>query len=359
MKLDTERLNHGQGKPKPIESALGFGKYFSDHMLMMDYEKNRGWYDARIVPYEPLPIDPAAMVLHYNQEIFEGMKAYRRADGKIYLFRPTDNISRMNASAKRMCMPEIDPDQFLKLLKEFVSIESEWVPSSAGTSLYLRPTMIANEAALGVRPATRYLFYIIASPVGAYFSQGFKPTRIFVSTDYVRAVNGGCGEAKTSGNYGPTLIVQAKAAEKGYSQVLWLDAIEHHYVEEVGTSNIFFLIDDELITPALDGTILPGITRDSVLQLAHNWQLKVSERRISILDVLDGCKTGRLKECFATGTAAVVSPIGTIGYNNEDYCVLNGQVGPLSKRFYNTLNDIQYGRTKDTFGWRLNIEAHL
>ncbi len=342
-------------KPRPEDSELGFGKYTTDHMFLMDYTRPKGWHNARIEPYQPLRLDPTAMVLHYNQEVFEGLKAYHLADGGIGLFRPEKNIERMNASARRMVMPEVDPGLFLQAIQELVLLDREWIPTLAGTSLYIRPTMIATEPSLGVRPAEEYLFYIVLCPVGAYYREGFNPTRIYVSDGYVRAARGGTGEVKTSCNYGPTLLVSRQAARQGYTQVLWLDAKEHRYVEEVGTSNIFFVIEDELVTPPLDGTILPGITRDSVLQLARHWGLNVSERPISIDEVVGGCQNGALKEAFATGTAAVISPVGQICYKGEDLQVADGQTGELSQTLYEEITAIQYGCQEDPFGWRIRL----
>jgi len=350
----TQSTTLGQ-KLRPKDSELGFGKYTTDHMFLMDYDQAKGWHDARIVPYQNLNLDPIAMVLHYNQEVFEGLKAYHLTDGGIGLFRPEENIKRLNVSARRMVMPELDQELFMQAMKALILLDRDWIPTSEGTSLYLRPTMIANEPALGVRPAQQYLFFIVLCPVGAYYPEGFNPTRIFVSDEYVRATQGGSGEAKTSGNYGPTLFVAKQAAEKGYTQVLWLDAQERQYVEEVGTSNIFFLLDDELVTPPLGGTILPGITRDSVIQLAQHWGVKISERPISIDEVVEGCQSGRLKETFATGTAAVISPVGEIGYKGQNFQIGDGQVGELSQTFYNQLTGIQYGRLDDPFGWRVRI----
>lgn len=350
----TQSTTIGQ-KPRPKDSELGFGKYTTDHMFLMDYSRGEGWHDARIEPYQLLRLDPAALVLHYNQEVFEGLKAYHLPDGGIGLFRPEKNIERMNASARRMVMPELDPDLFLRAVKELVLLDREWIPRSEGTSLYIRPTMIAIEPGLGVRVSEQYLFYIIAGPVGAYYPEGFNPTRIYVTDEYVRAAKGGAGEAKTSGNYGPTLLAFQQATKKGYAQVLWLDAKELRYVEEVGTSNIFFLIGDELATPPLKGTILPGVTRDSVLQLARHWGLKVSERPVSIEEIVEGCKSGSLKEMFATGTAAVISPVGEISYQGEDLQVADGQTGELSQTLYAEITGIQYGHKEDPFGWRLRI----
>lgn len=342
-------------KPHPKDSELGFGKYTTDHMFLMDYTKDKGWHHARIEPYHHLTLDPAAMVLHYNQEIFEGLKAYHLKDGGIGLFRPNKNIERMNSSARRMVMPEVDPDLILKAMKELILLDRKWIPKSEGTSLYIRPTMIANEPALGVRPSEQYLFFIIIGPVGAYYSEGFNPTRIYVSDKYVRAAAGGVGEVKTSGNYGATLLVSQKAVEKGYTQVLWLDAKEYRYVEEVGTSNIFFYINDQLVTPPLGGTILHGITRDSVLHIARSWGIDVSERPIPIEEVVEGCKNGSLKEMFASGTAAVISPVGEICHKEKDFQVGDGKTGELSQKLYDEITGIQYGRKEDPFGWRVRI----
>lgn len=342
-------------KPKPDDSSLGFGQYTSDHIFLADWVAGKGWHDARLEPYGNLSLDPAAMVLHYNQEVFEGLKAFHLEDGGVGLFRPEKNIERMNASARRMAMPEIDPDLFLRAMKKLVLLDREWIPKSDGASLYIRPTMIANEAGLGLRPSENYLFFIITGPVGAYYSEGFNPTRILVSDRYVRAAAGGSGEAKTSGNYGPTLLAQREAAAKGYTQVLWLDAKELKYIEEVGTSNIFFYMDGELVTPPLGGTILGGVTRDSAIQLAKNMGIRVTERPITIDEVVDGCKSGGMKEIFATGTAAVVSPVGEIGCKGEDIKVAGGKTGELTRKLYDAITGIQYGRAEDPFGWRVRI----
>ncbi len=355
MEIRVITSTTSEKKPRPKDAELGFGKYTTDHMFRMDYTRGKGWHDARIEPYQDLRLDPAAMVLHYNQEVFEGLKAYHLKDGGIGLFRPEKNIERMNASARRMVMPEVDTEFFLKALKTLVLLDREWIPKSEGTSLYIRPTMIANEPALGVRPSDQYLFYIILGPVGAYYPEGFNPTRIYVSDEYVRAAKGGVGEVKTSGNYGATLLVSKEAAEKGYTQVLWLDAKERTYVEEVGTSNIFFCMNNEVVTPPLGGTILPGVTRDSVLQIARGWGLKVTERLVSIEEVIDGCKSGKLKEMFATGTAAIISPVGEICFKGKDFLVAEGQTGELSQKLYDEILGIQYGYKDDPFGWRIRL----
>jgi len=355
MEIRIEKSTTIGQKPRPGDSELGFGKYTTDHMFLLDYTRSKGWHDARIVPYQDLRLDPTAMVLHYNQELFEGLKAYHLPSGGIALFRPERNIARMNASARRMVMPELEPELYLRAMKELVLLDRAWLPTLAGTSLYLRPTMIATEPALGVRPADEYLFFIVMCPVGAYYQEGFNPTRIYVSDSYVRAASGGVGETKTSGNYGPTLFVSQQAAQKGYTQVLWLDARERKYVEEVGTSNIFFVIDDVLVTPPLGGTILAGVTRDSVLHLARQWGLTVAERPITIDEVIKGCKSGIVSETFATGTAAVISPIGEIGYMGEDFQVADGRVGELSQKLYDVITGIQYGQIEDPLGWRVQI----
>lgn len=350
----TKSTRVGQ-KSRPKDSELGFGKYTTDHMFLMDYQEGKGWHNARIEPYHDLSLDPTALVLHYNQEVFEGLKAYQLEDGGVGLFRPEKNIERMNSSARRMVMPEIDPEVFLRAVKELVLLDRRWIPTSEGTSLYIRPTMIATEPSLGVKPSDQYLFYIVLCAVGAYYPEGFNPTRIYVSDEYIRAAKGGAGCYKTSCNYGPTLMVSKEAAKKGYTQVLWLDAIEHRYAEEVGTSNIFFYLSDELVTPPLQGTILPGVTRDSIIQLAQHWGMKVSERLISIDEVIEACKAGLLAEMFATGTAAVVSPVGGISYKGDDYKIGNGSTGKLAKRFYDEIVGIQYGHKEDPFGFMTRI----
>ncbi len=316
-------------KAKPDENSLGFGQHMADHMFVMLYDESMGWHDAVIKPYENFSLAPAAMVLHYGQAIFEGLKAYRGTDDKIYLFRPTDNLKRMNVSATRMCMPEIPVDVVYSAMKKLVALDKAWVPRAEGATLYIRPTMIASEAGLGVRPAKQYLFFIINCPVGAYYPEGFNPVKIFVTDKYVRAVAGGVGNVKTAGNYAASIMAAVEAQNQGYTQVLWLDAIERRYIEEVGTMNIFFLIDDELITPPLTGSILPGITRDSVLRLTKDWGLKVSEKRITIDDVLAANEKGSLQEIFGTGTAAVISPVGELNYKGQVCTINHGKTGAL------------------------------
>jgi branched-chain amino acid aminotransferase len=355
MEIRIEKSTTIGQKTKPEDAKLGFGKLTTDHMFLLDYTVEKGWYDPRIVPYGPLDLDPCAMVLHYNQELFEGLKAYHLPDGGIGLFRPEMNIARMNRGAARLVMPEIPPDLYLEAIKQLVLLDRAWIPTSEGTSLYIRPTMIANEAALGVKPSDSYLFFIVIGPVGPYYPGGFNPTRIYVCDNYIRSAQGGAGDSKTSGNYAPTLLVAKEAAAKGYTQVLWLDAKEFKYVEEVGTSNIFFRIQDELITPPLEGTILPGVTRDSVIHLARHWGMKVTERKISIDEIIDAIASGSLKEMFATGTAAVISPVGEICFKGKDYTVAGGRIGDVSLRLYEELTGIQYGLREDPFGWSVRI----
>jgi branched-chain amino acid aminotransferase len=290
-------------------------------------------------------------VLHYGQEVFEGLKAYRWQNGEICLFRPRMNYERLNRSARRLCMPEVNVDDALEATRELVRFERDWVPSEPGTSLYIRPNVIATEAAVGVHVSGKYLFYIIVGPVGAYYPQGFNPVDIFITEKYTRAAVGGLGEAKTLANYAASLLAQREAQQLGYTQVLWLDAVERRYVEEVGTSNIFFYIADELVTPSLTGTILPGITRDSVIHVARDWGLKVSERRISLEEVIAAIEHGTLKEVFGSGTAAVISPVGKLAYRGETHLVNNGKVGPLAQKLYDYLVGIQYGGVKDPYGW--------
>ena len=353
IKAQPEKM---KDKPKD-ESKLGFGQIFTDHFFNMKYKDGQGWHDAVIEPYRPLQLDPTAMCLHYAQEIFEGLKAYRGKDGAIFLFRPTENIKRMNASAERLCMPSIDEGIFLDALKKLVILEKEWIPYGAGTSLYIRPTMIATEPSLGVHPANEYLFFIVVGPVGAYYPQGFSPTKIYVSEEYVRAAPGGTGYIKAAGNYAASLYASRIATNMGYTQVLWLDAREKKYVEEVGTSNIFFLIGDELITPALTGTILPGVTRNSVIQLAGHFGTKVVERSLSIDEIITASKKGTLKEAFASGTAAIVSPVGQIYFRGKEYLINGGKIGPLAEKLYNEILQIQYGLKEDEFGWRVKIHS--
>lgn len=342
----TDRL-----KAKPDDANLSFGNVFTDYMFNMDYNPQNGWHNPRIEPYASMDMDPATMVLHYGQAVFEGLKAYRTDTGDVQLFRPGDNFKRMNNSSRLLCIPEIDENFALQALKELLNIEKDWVPSAPGTSLYIRPTIIATDPFLGVRASHTYRFFIILSPVGAYYPEGFNPVKIWVTRRHVRAVRGGVGEAKTPGNYAASLYAGEQAHKQGYTQVLWLDGIEQEYIEEVGAMNIFFVIDGKLITPMLSGSILPGITRDSVIALAKMWNIPVSERKIGISEVLDANDSGKLDEIFGSGTAAVISPVGEIKYGDQVFSVGGGKVGPMANRFYQELTSIQYGRTKDPAGW--------
>ncbi|MBN2645732.1 MAG: branched-chain amino acid aminotransferase [Desulfuromonadaceae bacterium] len=337
--------------PRSDESGLVFGKEFTNRMFVMTYDKGKGWHSPCIKPYGPFQLDPAALVLHYAQEIFEGLKAFRRPDGSIALFRPRDNFERFNRSAARMCMPELDVDFCLKALRQLLELEQEWVPHSAGTSLYIRPTMIATEPVLGVKPADQYLFYIILSPVAAYYKGGLNPVKIWVSDEYVRVAPGGTGEAKTGGNYASSLYASTLAAAKGYDQVLWLDGIERKYVEEVGSMNICFLYDGKIVTSPLKGTILNGITRRSILTLVKEMGYEIEERALTIDEILDGAESGRLVEAFGTGTAAVVSPVGQLTYRDRTVQLGNNQAGELTMKLYDTLTGIQYGRLPDAHNW--------
>ena len=349
--MELEIRPADQLKPKPDSTALGFGSFFSDHMFNMDYSPKNGWHNPRIEAYQPLIMDPASMVLHYGQGVFEGLKAYRTETEKLQLFRPQDNMKRLNRSSRIMCMPQFDEALALESLKQLLTLEKDWVPSAPGTSLYIRPTIIATDPFLGVRASDTYRFFIILSPVGAYYSEGFNPIKIWVTKNHVRASIGGVGEAKTLGNYAASLYAAKEANQKGYSQVLWLDGAERKYVEEVGAMNIFFVIDGELVTPELSGSILPGITRKSVIALAKKWKVKVTERKIGIEEIMSFHESGRLNEIFGSGTAAVISPVGQIGYGEKTIVVNENKVGPFARKLYDSLQDIQYGRAEDTMGW--------
>lgn len=351
IEVTLEKVDRAQRKEKPSQDNLGFGVHFTDHMFLMKWDRENGWHEAKICPCRDFRLHPAALVFHYGQAVFEGFKAYRGKDDQIFLFRPKDNLERMNSSALRMCMPRIPVESVLKSLKALLYLEKGWIPNSDGTALYIRPTMIAVEPVLSVRPSSEYLFYIILSPVGAYYEEGFSPTKIYVSDEHVRAVKGGVGYAKASCNYAASLFTSELAKKAGCTQVLWLDGCEHMYVEEVGTSNIFFKIDEELITPPLEGTILAGLTRDSVIKLSNLWGINVVERKISIDEVLDASKTGRLKEAFGTGTAAVISPIGELYYKKQSCLINGGKTGVLSSRLFTELQAIQKGEADDRFKW--------
>lgn len=354
MQIKVTKAQSLKQKPQD-ESKLGFGKLFTDHMLTVQYKAGIGWHNAEIRPYENFSLSPAAVVFHYSQTIFEGLKAYRTPDG-IKLFRPWDNFKRMNVSAKRLCIPEIDDKFALEALTELLRIEQDWVPHSEGTSLYIRPTIIATDPFLGVKAGEEYIFYIILSPVGAYYASGLEPVDIYVEDEYVRSVVGGMGFAKTGGNYAASLVAGELAHKKGYSQVLWLDGKERKYVEEVGSMNIFFKIRGELYTAPLEGSILPGITRDSVIRLAkETFGVNVREEHIAIADIFEENEKGGLEEVFGTGTAAVVSPVGSMTWEGKTFRIGDGRMGTLTGQLYDKLTGIQYGREKDDFGWTMTI----
>ncbi len=339
-------------KPKPTDySKLGFGKIFTDHMFVIDYEEGKGWYDPRIVPYGPLSLDPATTVFHYGQAIFEGLKAYSAADGRKLIFRPRKNMERLNNSCERIAMAAVDVDFFVEAIKTLVRVDKDWIPTEPGTSLYIRPFIIGTDPVLGVHPSHTYKFIVILSPSGAYYPTGLNPVKILIEDHYVRAVKGGTGFTKVAGNYAASLKAQQLAEEKGYVQVLWLDGVERKYIEEVGAMNVFFKIGNEVVTPSLEGSILPGVTRDSVIQLIRSWGMKVSERRISVQELFEAQKNGILEEAFGTGTAAVISPIGELNWNDNIIKLSNGKIGALSQKLYDTLTGIQFGAIKDEFGW--------
>lgn len=343
-------------KEKPDYSKLGFGKYFTDHMFLMDYTQGKGWHDARIVPYGPLCLDPSCAVFHYAQEMFEGLKAYKTASGEVQLFRPDKNIERMNRTNERMCIPHVDPDDALQAIKAIVKTDIDWVPNEEGKSLYIRPFIIATDCQLGVHPSHSYLFVIILSPVGAYYESGIDPVKIYIEREYVRAVKGGTGFAKVGGNYASSLKGQEKAEKLGYAQVLWLDGLHRKYVDEVGAMNVFFIIDGEVVTPALDeGSILPGVTRASAIELMRSWGMKVSERLLSVDEITEAAASGKLDEAFGTGTAAVISPIGELNDNENKIVINGGKIGKVSKRLYDTLTSIQWGKAPDEFGWTTKV----
>jgi len=350
----VERAKTLREKPAD-ETKLGFGTIFTDHMLVINYDKGLGWHDARIVPYGPISLDPSAMCLHYGQEIFEGMKAYRGDDGTVYLFRPQENFKRLNASCERMCIPKMDETLLLESLMQLVDMERDWIPKAKDSSLYIRPFIIATDPMLGVHASESYLYIVILSPSGPYYPTGLDPVKIYVEDQYVRAVRGGTGMVKTGGNYASSLKAQDEAHEQDYSQVLWLDGVERKYVEEVGAMNMFFVIGGEVVTPALLGSILPGITRKSVIEMLKSWNVPVSERRIAIEEIADAYRAGKLDEAFGTGTAAVISPVGELKYGDLVMNIGGGKIGPISQRLYDALTGLQWGRAADPFGWRVEV----
>ncbi len=348
--------NPNPAMEKPDPATLGFGKIFTDHMFIMDYTAGEGWHDARIVPFGRYEIHPASTALHYGSEIFEGLKAYRKADGSVQMFRPIENIRRMNRSAERLCLPEIPEDLALEVLTKFVEFEKDWTPSAPGTSLYIRPFMFGNDESLGVHAVKNATYMIILSPVGSYYAEGINPVKIMIEADDVRAVRGGTGEAKCGGNYAASNRAGEKAAQLGYSQVLWLDGVERKYIEEVGAMNVMFKIDGEIVTPMLAGSILPGITRKSIIELLKTEGYKVSERLISIDELEAALEAGKLEEAWGCGTAAVVSPIGELCYKGKKYPVNGGKIGEVTQHLYDTLTGIQWGKIEDKFGWTYPIK---
>lgn len=348
MQIEIQKTTNP--RPKVPVAKLGFGKYFSDHMFLLDYEGGK-WQRPRILPYGPLAIEPGASVLHYAQCLFEGQKAFRAKNGKIRLFRPGFHADRMAKGAQRLCMPSVPKEQFLEAVRALVKLDAEWVPDSRGASLYLRPTIIGTESFLGVRPAEKYLFFIVTCPVGAYYAEGFNPVKIWVEEEYIRAAPGGLGAIKAGANYAASLAASLEAKNKGYAQVLWLDAIAKTHIEEVGTMNVFFRFQDEVATPPLSGTILNGATRDCVLKLLQDWKVPVRERPISLEEVKEAQKSGRLLEVFGTGTAAVISAVSELSTKEQRMVIGNGKVGELTQRLYDEITAIQYGEKEDTHGW--------
>ena len=343
-------------KNKPNSKELAFGRNFTDHMFVMDYSAGLGWHNASIIPYQELKVDPASMIFHYGQSVFEGLKAFRTENGRVQLFRPEKNVQRLNFSNDRLVIPPIDEDLALEALRKLVEIDKDWVPEAEGTSLYIRPFIISTEPFLGVAPSENYKFIIIMSPVGSYYKEGINPVKIAVEDKYVRAVKGGTGEAKTGGNYASSLKAQKIVEKDGYSQVLWLDGIKRKYIEEVGSMNVFFKINGKVVTPMLSGSILPGITRDSVIRLLKHWNIPVSERKISIEELYEAYEDGVLEEAFGTGTAAVISPIGELYWEGKHIYINDGKTGELSRRIYDTITGIQYGRLEDPFNWIMKVE---
>ena len=342
-------------KPKPDPSTLVFGKTFTDHMFVMDYTAGQGWHDGRIVPYGPIALDPSAMVFHYAQEVFEGLKAYRNPEGGVQLFRPIENARRINSSCDRMCIPQIPEEDFVAAVEQLVRLEADWVPSAPGTSLYIRPFIIATTPSLGVHAAHDYIFAIITCPVGAYYAEGINPVKIYVESEDVRAVRGGTGYTKCGGNYAASIRAGERAEENGYAQVLWLDGVHRKYIEEVGSMNVMFQIGDTVVTPELTGSVLPGITRKSCIELLKSWGLKVEERQLPAQELFDAGESGELKEAWGTGTAAVVSPIGELAMGEEKVTVSHNQIGPVTQRLYDELTGIQWGRLPDPHGWIMKL----
>lgn len=325
-------------------------------MFVMEYNQGQGWHDPKIVPYGPICLDPSAMVFHYAQEMFEGLKAYHTEDGRTLLFRPDRNIARAENSCRRLCIPPVPADDFMNALKTLVHVEKDWIPTQPGTSLYIRPFIIATDPHLGVHPSLSYQFIIILSPSGAYYASGLDPVKIWIEDDYVRAVRGGIGEAKAGGNYAASLKAQEKSDAAGYAQVLWLDGVERKYIEEVGSMNIFFKIAGKVVTPKLNGSILPGVTRASCLDLCRHWGMEVEERRVSVDELVAAAKDGTLEECWGSGTAAVISPVGALRFGDEVMLISGGGIGPISQKLYDTVTGIQTGKLADEFGWTVEVK---
>lgn len=356
MTLPIQTTRTTAPKDKPATEALGFGKHFTDHMFVLDYTEGQGWHDARIIPYQPISLDPASKIFHYGQSVFEGLKAYMTGNGDVQLFRPDRNFARLNHSNERLCIPAIDTALALEGLKELIKVDKDWIPNEAGTSLYIRPFIIATEPNLGVAASENYQFIIIMSPVGSYYKEGINPVKIMVEQQYVRAVAGGTGEAKTSGNYASSLLASEIAEKKGFSQSLWLDGREHKYIEEVGSMNIFFKIGGVVVTPALNGSILAGITRESMIHVLKSRNIPVEERAISIDELVVAHEAGTLEEVFGSGTAAVISPVGELTYGEHEMLINGGQIGSLTQELYDTLTGIQTGKIDDPFGWIVKVD---
>ena len=350
--MEIEYVQAKTLKEKPAwDQNLGFGKYFTDYMFTMDWTVNKGWHNAKIEPYAPICLDPATLVLHYAQETFEGLKAYKSKDGNVLLFRPEMNARRFANSNRRLCMEILPEEMFVEAIEKLVAHEVDWIPTAEGTSLYIRPFMFATEAAVGVHPSSAYKFVIILSPVGAYYPEGVNPVKIYVEDEYVRATKGGTGFTKCGGNYAASIAAQVKAEKLGYTQVLWLDGVERKYVEEVGTMNVMFKIDNKIITAPCDGTVLPGVTRDSILHILKDWGYEVEERHLSIDELMEAGRKGKLEEAFGTGTAAVISPVGELYYKGETVTINDFKTGELTQKLYDTFTGIQWGNVKDTYGW--------
>lgn len=342
-------------KEKPNLDGIPFGTYFTDHMFLMNYDESKGWHDPRIVPYGNIELSPAATVFHYAQEIFEGMKAYRSDKGEILLFRPRENLMRLNSSAERLCIPQIPEDIFLEALNALLKLDSAWVPAEPDTSLYIRPFIIGTDPHLGVHASKSYLFAIITCPVGNYYPEGLNPVRIMIENSDVRAVRGGTGYTKCGGNYAASLRAGERAESQGYSQVLWLDGVTRHNIEEVGSMNVMFKIGGKIITPELSGSVLPGITRKSCIELLKTWGYEVEERAFTVDELVHAAENGTLEEAWGTGTAAVVSPIGEISFEGHSHEIGGSKIGALTQKLYDTITGIQWGKAEDTFGWSTKV----